>query len=252
MESRSLKLIPSIYVADGQVTTADSRHVRDYNQAMAHALECQKMGADELIIMDVTAISDRRRNLPKFLKDLSKTLTIPYTFGGGINTVADVDELMRWGAQRVYVNSAAVRNPELIYKVTSEYGKNALMVAVDSRLTFGSWKVYLSGGKSRTEIDLINWLNVIQLRGANQVLVSAINRGNNDAIFEIFSKITQVATLPVLASASFTKAEDFARLVNECNVQGLVSAHFLQTEERFKRIRNLTGGSTDAPLSFEE
>ena len=68
MESRTLKLIPSIYVADGQVTTADSRHVRDYNQAMAYALECQKMGADELIIMDVTAISDRRRNLPKFLK----------------------------------------------------------------------------------------------------------------------------------------------------------------------------------------
>jgi cyclase len=252
MESRRLKLIPSIYVADGQVTTADSRHVRDYNQAMSFALECQQMGADELIIMDVTAISDKRRNLPRFLKDLSKTLNIPYTFGGGINTVADVDELMRWGAQRVYVNSAAVRNPELIYKVTSEYGKNALMVAVDSRLTFGTWKVYLSGGKSRTEIDLINWLNVIQLRGANQVLVSAISKGNNEAIFEVFSKITEATSMPVLASASFTKADDFARLVNECNVKGLVSAHFLQSEERFKSIRNLTGGSHDALISTEE
>jgi imidazole glycerol phosphate synthase subunit HisF len=84
------------------------------------------------------------------------------------------------------------------------------------------------------------------------VLVSAISKGNNEAIFEVFSKITEATSLPVLASASFTKADDFARLVNECNVKGLVSAHFLQSEERFKSIRNLTGGSHDALISTEE
>lgn len=240
-ETKKLRIIPTIYVADGQSTTADTRHVKDYNQGLAQAIEYQNFGADEVIVMDVTAISDRRRNLPRFIKDLGKNLEIPFVFGGGVNTVKDVEELIKWGAKRVYVNSAAVRNPELIHKVTDAFGADALLVAVDTRLTFGSWKVYLGGGKSRTEIDLLNWIKVIELRGAREVLVSAINRGDKELVFGIFDRIRAHTNLPVLASTGFTDTADFARLRRVSGVDGLVSAHFFQNKDVYDELRAQTG-----------
>jgi cyclase len=221
-EIKPFRIIPTIYVADGQATTADSRHVKDYTQGMAQVLEYQNFGADEVIIMDVTSISDRRRNLPRFIKDLGKNLTIPFVFGGGINTVKDVEELLKWGARRVYVNSAAVRNPELIHKVTENFGS-----------------VYLGGGKSRTEIDLLNWIKVIELRGAREILVSAINRGDKELVLDIFKQIRAHTELPLLASTGFSDATDFARLRSEAQVDGLVSAHFFQTKESIDELRSL-------------
>ena len=239
VENKPFRIIPTIYVADGQATTADSRHVKDYTQGLAQALEYQSYGANEVIVMDVTAISDRRRNLPRFIKDLEKNLSIPFVFGGGVNSVKDVEELIKWGARRVYVNSAAVRNPELINKVTDSFGSDSLLVAVDTRLTFGSWKVYLGGGKSRTEIDLLNWIKVIELRGAREVLVSAINRGDKELVMGIFNTIREHTNLPLLASTGFTDASDFARLRTEAHVDGLVSAHFFQTKESIDELRSL-------------
>jgi cyclase len=240
METNTIrKIVPSIYTADGQATTADTRHVKDYNQAMEQALIYEAQGADEIILMDVTSISERRRNLPRFLKDLNKKLTVPFVFGGGVHTVKDVEELLKYGAPRVYVNSAAVRNPELINKVSSTYGKQALLVAVDTRHTFGTWKVYLSGGKSRTEIDLINWMAMIENRGGSEVLISAITRGDHELVFDVFSKVTASTSLPVLASAGFTEDADYLRLVNETGVNGIVSAHLFQKENALRNMKAL-------------
>jgi cyclase len=243
--TKPLRVIPTLYVADGQSTTADSRFVQDYNQGLAQALAHQEAGADEVIVMDVTSISDRRRNLPRFIKDLGKNLNIPFVFGGGVNTVKDVEELIKWGAKRVYVNSAAVRNPELIHKVTDSFGAESLLVAVDTRLTFGSWKVYLGGGKSRTEIDLLNWIKVIELRGAREVLVSAINRGDKELVVDIFKTIRSHTNLPLLASTGFTDVADFSRLRTECLVDGLVSAHFFKDKETIDAMRNSTETRTE-------
>jgi cyclase len=238
MESiKPVRIIPTLYVADGQVTTADSRHVKDYTQGLAQAIAHQQDGADEVIVMDVTSISERRRNLPRFIKDLGSNLNIPFVFGGGVNTVKDVAELIKWGAQRVYVNSAAVRNPELIHKVTEEFGADSLLVAVDTRLTFGSWKVYLGGGKSRTEIDLMNWIKVIELRGAREVLVSAISRGDKEIVFSIFEQIRAHTSLPLLASTGFTETSDYIRLHADTKVDGLVSAHFFQTKAAIDAVK---------------
>jgi cyclase len=254
METNSTrKVIPSIYTADGQATTADTRHVKDYNQALEQALIYEAQGADEIILMDVTSISERRRNLPRFLKDLNKSLKIPFVFGGGVHTVKDVEELLKFGAPRVYVNSAAVRNPELINKVSSIHGKQALLVAVDTRHTFGTWKVYLSGGKSRTEIDLINWMTMIENRGGSEVLVSAITRGDHELVFDIFSKITASTSLPILASAGFTEDAEYLRLVNETGVKGIVSAHLFQKENALINMKALLNNhQTSSPSEIEE
>lgn len=231
------RLIPSIYTADGQATTADTRHVNDYNQAINKALEYEALGADELIFMDVTSISERRRNLPRFLKDLRSRLKIPFVFGGGVHTIRDVEDLLKYGAPRIYVNSAAVRYPDLINKISTQHGKQALLVAVDTRLTFGSWKVYLNGGKSRTEIDLINWIRMIEVRGAGEILVSAITRGDHEFVFDIFKRLCETTPVSILASAGFQDGHEYERLLRECGVQGIVSAHFFQKENALSELK---------------
>jgi cyclase len=200
---------------------------------MEQLLRFEADGADEIILMDVTTSTERRRNLPKFLKDVTKTLKIPIVFGGGIHSIEDVEEMLKLGIQKVYVNSAAVRNPELINKTTKAHGSNSLLVAIDTRLSFGNWKIFLNGGKSRTEIDLLNWVEMCQLRGAGELLVSTVARGYSDhgVINGILKEITSISRVPVIASVGVQSKEDFAELFSETGIQGVVSAHFFLNEE---------------------
>jgi cyclase len=200
---------------------------------MEQLLRFEADGADEIILMDVTTSTERRRNLPKFLKDVSKTLKIPIVFGGGIHSIEDVEEMLKLGIQKVYVNSAAVRNPELINKTTKAHGSNSLLVAIDTRLSFGNWKIFLNGGKSRTEIDLLNWVEMCQLRGAGELLISTVARGYSDhgVINGILKEITSISRVPVIASVGVQSKEDFAELFSETGIQGVVSAHFFLNEE---------------------
>ncbi len=228
------RIIPSIYTSDGQFAQTESReHVLDYNEAMARAITYEAEGADELIIMDVTTITERRRNLPKFLKDVTKTLKIPIVFGGGIHTDKDVEEMLKLGLQKIYVNSAAVRNPALINKITQKYGSESLLVAIDTRKTFGSWKVYLNGGKSRTEIDLLNWVEMIQMRGAGEILVSTIARTtvNFEDVIDILKSIRQTCNVPLLASVGAKSIQDFSEVFLKADVDGIVSGHYFMQED---------------------
>ncbi len=241
MHDHSIKrIIPSIYTSDGQFALTESSHILSYTEALELALKYESEGADELVIMDVTTVTERRRNLPRFLKDLSKTMKIPFVFGGGVHTINDVEDMLKTGIQRIYVNSAAVRNPELINKITKTHGSNSLLVAIDTRLTFGHWKVYLNGGKSRTEIDLLNWIEMCQLRGAGELLISTVARGYTDhtIINAVLKSVTAGSRVPVLASVGVQKKEDFAELFTETGIDGIVSAHFfLKEEETVKDLK---------------
>lgn len=228
------RIIPSIYTSDGQFAQTENRqHVLDYNEAMERALSYEADGADELIIMDVTTLTERRRNLPKFLKDVTATLKIPIVFGGGIHTDKDVEEMLKLGLKKIYVNSAAVRNPALINKITKKYGSESLLVAIDTRKTFGSWKVYLNGGKSRTEIDLLNWVEMVQVRGAGEVLVSTIARETiqHEEVLEVLSSIRSMVKVPFLASIGAKTIHDFADAFLNTGVDGIVSGHYFMQEE---------------------
>jgi imidazole glycerol-phosphate synthase subunit HisF len=227
------RIVPSIFVTEGQIQNIESKNVFDYNKALEKALRYEADGADEIIFMDVTSIAERRRNLSRFIKDLSKSLKIPFIFGGGVNSTKEVEELLTFGASKIYVNSAAVRNPELINKIVKEYGKNSLLVAIDTRKSFGQWKVYLNGGKSRTEIDLINWVKMVEVRGAGEILVSTIAKSHdeNEEINNMLKAITASTILPVMASVGVRSYEDFIELFTETDIAGVVSAHFFSSEE---------------------
>ena len=234
MEHIKKKLIvPSIFTTDGQIQSLESKNVFDYSKALERALRYEADGADEIIFMDVTSIAEKRRNLPRFIKDVSNTIKIPFIFGGGVNSTKEVEELLSYGANKIYVNSAAVRNPELINKIVNEYGKNSLLVAIDTRQSFGNWKVYLNGGKSRTEIDLMNWVKMVEVRGAGEILVSTIarNHDENVEINNIIKAITDSTKIPVMASIGVKSHEDFADLFSNTGIAGVVSAHFFNSEE---------------------
>jgi imidazole glycerol-phosphate synthase subunit HisF len=228
------RILPSIYTSDGQFAQTENRqHVLDYNEAMERALAYEADGADELIVMDVTTLTERRRNLPKFLKDVTNTLKIPIIFGGGIHTDKDVEEMLKLGLKKIYVNSAAVRNPALINKITQKYGSESLLVAIDTRKTFGSWKVYLNGGKSRTEIDLLNWVEMVQVRGAGEILVSTIARNTilHADVLEVLNNIREIVKVPLLASIGANSIHDFSDIFLNTNVDGIVSGHYFMQDE---------------------
>jgi len=234
MENIKKKLIiPSIFTTDGQIQSIESKNVFDYAKAIEKALRYEADGADEIIFMDVTSIAEKRRNLARFIKDVSKSIKIPFIFGGGVNSTKEVEELLSYGASKIYVNSAAVRNPELINKIVKEYGKSSLLVAIDTRQSFGSWKVYLNGGKSRTEIDLVNWVKMVEVRGAGEILISttARNHDENDEINEMLNTITNSTKVPIMASIGVRTHEDFADLFLKTGIAGVVSAHFFNSEE---------------------
>lgn len=234
MEPHLKRIIPSIYTSDGQFSQAENRqYILDYNEAMSRAMLLQEQGADEIIIMDVTTIAEKRRNLNRFLKDLSRNLRIPFTFGGGVHSIQDVTDILKQGVRKVYVNSAAVRDPSLINKITSEFGKDSLMVAIDTKQTFGQWKVFLNGGKSRTEIDLLNWIEISQLRGASEILVSTIARNSTEPedIIDIISKVKSVCKVPLLVSVGARTDEDFIQTFKYTDADGIVSGHFFLSPE---------------------
>ncbi|MEZ5173954.1 MAG: HisA/HisF-related TIM barrel protein [Bacteroidia bacterium] len=229
METQVKRIIPSIYTSDGQFSQTESRqYILDYNEAMSRAIALQDQGADELIIMDVTTIAEKRRNLGRFLKDLANNLNIPFTFGGGVHSVQDVTDILKMGVRKVYVNSAAVRDPSLINRITSEYGTESLMVAIDTKQTFGKWKVFLNGGKSRTEIDLLNWIEMSQVRGASEILVSTISRHSTEPadILEILKKVRENCHVPLLVSVGARTEDDFSQTLQYTGADGIVSGHF--------------------------
>lgn len=238
------RIIPSIYISDSLDFLNERKKVLDYSEGLELAMKYASEGADEVILMDLSSANDRGRNVSRFIKDAAKNLTIPFAYGGGVHTVKDVEELLELGVPRVYVNSAAVRNPELINKITSKNGKQALLVAIDTRKTFGKWKVYLNGGKSRTEMDLLNWIKMSELRGAGELLISAIKRTNDtqDNIFDLFREIIDTSEIPIIASIGVSSLEDFRGIFSVDGLSGVVTAHyFADGTNKIMDVKNYLG-----------
>lgn len=238
------RIIPSIYVSDSQNIQGSDKRIIDYGEGLELAIQFAADGADEIIFMDLTPPTERRRNVPRFLKDINNNLNIPFVFGGGVNTVNDVEDLLKNGARRVYVNSAAVRNPGLINQVNGKFGSNSLLVAIDTRKTFGKWKVFLNGGKSRTEIDLVNWVMMSKLRGAGEILISAIKRSNEtmEEIHDLYREVLKLTQAPVLASIGVNSIEDFIGIFSIEGINGIVTSHYFSAgNKKISEVKNYLG-----------
>ncbi len=206
------RIIPCLDVKDGQTVKGTNfvnlRHAGDPVE-LGHAYSEQ--GADELVYLDITASHEGRKTFTELVSRVAATVNIPFTVGGGIGELRDVDRLLNAGADKVSVNSAALRRPELIDEITSHFGSQVCVVAIDARLDEGEWRCYLNGGRIPTERSLFDWAHEAQERGAGEILFTSMNHDGvktgfaNDAL----RRLSDSLSIPIIASGGAGCKEHF-------------------------------------------
>tara|TARA_B100000242_G_scaffold283785_1_gene246379 strand:- start:2123 stop:2878 length:756 start_codon:yes stop_codon:yes gene_type:complete len=196
-------------------------------------------GADELVFLDITATKDKRKTLSNLALKISKNINIPFTVGGGISSIDDVSSLLFSGADKISINTQAYRTPELINKISSRYGSQCVVVAIDAKYIDGSWYVYLVGGRKKTNTKLIDWAVEVQERGAGEILFTSMNNDGTKNGFanEILSNLSDKLTIPIIASGGAGKVKDFVDVFKIGNADAALAAsvfHFKEIE-----IKNL-------------
>ncbi|MFN3342709.1 MAG: imidazole glycerol phosphate synthase subunit HisF [Flavobacteriales bacterium] len=197
------RIIPCLDIKDGRtVKGVNFVDLRDAGDPVELAVQYAAQGADELVFLDITATNEKRKTLAELVRKIASRLNIPFTVGGGISSVEDVSILLESGADKIAVNSAVVKRPELITELASKFGSQCVVVAVDAKKVEEKWLVYLNGGKLQTEIDLFDWVKEIERRGGGEILFTSMDHDGTKNGFanEALEKITSLVNIPVIAS----------------------------------------------------
>ena len=207
------RIIPCLDVKDGEtVKGTNFVNLRSAGDPVALGKAYSEQGADELVFLDITASFEGRKTFTDMVTQVARTLNIPFTVGGGINELKDVERLLYAGADKVSINSAAIRRPQLIDEITTRFGSQVCVVAIDARMDDdGGWYCYLKGGRERTERDLFEWAHEAQERGAGEILFTSMNHDGtkngyaNDALRQLSDKLS----IPIIASGGAGTREHF-------------------------------------------
>lgn len=209
------RIIPCLDVRDGRVVKGKNFiGIRDVDDPVTLARRYNAEGADELVFYDITASSDGRKLFIDVLERVASEIFIPLTVGGGINTVDDFDRVLKSGADKVSVNSGAIRDPSLIGTAAKKYGNQCVVLSMDVKRVDGKFTVFAKGGRENTGIDAIEWARRGYLAGAGELVLNSIDtdgvRGGFD--LEMLAAIADVVDIPVIASGGAGKTEDFIEL----------------------------------------
>ena len=209
------RIIPCLDVRDGRVVKGvNFDGLRDVSSPVSLAKFYSECGADELVFYDITASSDGRKLFTEILTETAKEVFIPLTVGGGINTVADVDRVLKCGADKVSVNSGAIRNPDLIGEAAKLYGDQCVVLSADIKRVDGVFRVFAKGGRENTGMEAIEWIKRCVGNGAGEVVVNSIDTDGVKGGFDIemLNAVCEAVNVPVIASGGAGKIEDFITL----------------------------------------
>lgn len=183
-------------------------------------------GADELVFLDITATVDKRKTLTDLATRVAKNVDIPFTVGGGISSIEDAYVALQSGADKVSINSAAVRNPNLLNQCSSRFGSQCIVLAVDAKEINGSWKVHLVGGRKATEIDLFDWITEAVDRGAGEILFTSMNHDGTKNGFanDALAKVSEMVNVPLIASGGAGTKEHFIDVFNDGKADAALAA----------------------------
>ena len=212
------RIIPCLDIKDSRtVKGVNFVDLIDAGDPVELAKIYSKIGADELVFLDITATKEDRRTFAKLVKEIAKNINIPFTVGGGIKTVEDVDILLKSGADKVSVNSFAVKNPDFINELASKFGSQCVVVAIDAKYEYNDWYVYLVGGRVKTEIKLFDWAKEVENRGAGEILFTSMDHDGTKNGFsnKALSKLSNMVNIPVIASGGAGKIEHFIDVFNK-------------------------------------
>ncbi|MEJ2162036.1 MAG: imidazole glycerol phosphate synthase subunit HisF [Robiginitalea sp.] len=228
------RIIPCLDIKDGRtVKGVNFVDLRDAGDPVELAAAYAAQGADELVFLDISATEEKRKTLAQLVRHVAERIDIPFTVGGGISSVEDVDVLLHNGADKVSINSAAVRNPDLIDQLVRKFGSQCIVVALDARRVDGIWKIHLVGGKVPTEVELFGWAQEVAQRGAGEILFTSMEHDGtkggfaNDALRHMCSLIN----IPVVASGGAGTMEHFADAFTKGDADAALAASVFHFNE---------------------
>jgi len=199
----SKRIIPCLDIKDGRtVKGVNFINIQDAGDPVALASLYAQQGADELVFLDISATDEQRKTFALLVKEIARCINIPFTVGGGINSVEDVDKVLQAGADKVSINSAAIKKPELINDLAKAFGSQCIVLAIDARKINNQWIVHSHGGKMPSDKKLFTWAKEGQERGAGEILFTSMDHDGTKAGFAIdaLSKLNQLLSIPIIAS----------------------------------------------------
>ncbi len=206
------RIIPCLDIKNGRtVKGVNFVDLKDAGDPVELAKKYAETGTDELVFLDISATEERRATLIDLVRKVAAAINIPFTVGGGISSVADVDVLLRNGADKISINSSAVKNPDLINEIAAKYGSQCVVVAIDAKQIDGDWMVHLVGGKVPTELNLFDWAKEVEQRGAGEILFTSMNNDGTKNGFanEALAKLSEIVNIPIIASGGAGTMEHF-------------------------------------------
>jgi cyclase len=230
------RIIPCLDIKNGRtVKGVNFVDLRDAGDPVELAKIYSEEGADELVFLDISATAEKRKTLIDLVLKVAATVNIPFTVGGGISSVEDVEILLNSGADKVSINSSAVKNPDLINDLAAKFGSQCIVVAIDAKQIDGEWMVHLVGGKVPTDIKLFDWAKEVEQRGAGEILFTSMDHDGTKNGFanEALAKLCALVNIPIIASGGAGNMQHFVDVFSSGKADAALAAsvfHFKKIE----------------------
>ncbi|WP_395052493.1 imidazole glycerol phosphate synthase subunit HisF [Flavobacterium sp.] len=228
------RIIPCLDIKDGRtVKGVNFLELKDAGNPIELAKKYSENGADELVFLDISATEERRKTLVNLVRNVAETINIPFTVGGGISSISDVEILLKNGADKVSINSSAIRNPQLINDLAKEFGSQCIVVAIDAKQVNEIWKVHLVGGKQATALDLFDWAKEVETRGAGEILFTSMNNDGTKNGFanDALAQLSKTVNIPIIASGGAGTMQHFEDAFTLGNADAALAASVFHYNE---------------------
>ena len=228
------RIIPCLDIKNGEtVKGVNFLDLKEVGNPVEMAIRYSQQGADELVFLDISATEERRKTLIPLVRQIARHINIPFTVGGGINALENVEELLKNGADKITINSAALCNPKLITEVAKRFGSQCMVVAIDTKLVENQNKVFSNGGKIETEKELFSWAKEVENLGAGEILLTSMNTDGTKAGFaiEITKQLAELVNIPVIASGGAGTMQHFEDVFTETKATGALAASIFHFNE---------------------
>jgi cyclase len=228
------RIIPCLDIKDGRtVKGTNFLQLRDAGEPVELAVQYCEEGADELVFLDITATTEKRKTLAELVRDIATHINIPFTVGGGINTIGDVSVLLENGADKISINTSAVKNPALIDELAKYFGSQCVVVAVDAKFITGKWTVVTHGGRNATTLPATTWAREITERGAGEILLTSMEHDGTKAGFaiELTKEIAGAVSIPVIASGGAGTMNHFMEVFQMADANAALAASIFHFKE---------------------
>lgn len=228
------RIIPCLDIQNGRtVKGINFLDIKDVGDPVELAQKYVREGADELVFLDITATIEKRKTLAELVERISAEINIPFTVGGGINSVEDVRLLLNAGADKVSLNSSAIKRPELIRELADTFGKQCIVVAIDTKFVDDQWMVFINGGRTPTDLKTLDWAKQVEQLGAGEILLTSMNNDGTKGGFalDITSQVAELVNIPVIASGGAGNMEHFKTVFEETKATGALAASIFHCGE---------------------